>query len=532
LGRELGLALLPTPTTRVLPASASFLNCLLRLRLVIPVIDLFAGPGGLGEGFSSCRSVSNEKFEIAMSVEMEEFAHQTLRLRAFRRQFDVAPAAYWDRLRGVITNDELFGLFPEQFGAADREALRLTLSRDTASAVRDRVAHEVRGLSKWVLVGGPPCQAYSLVGRARNSGNLSYDPNADHRHVLYLEYLQLIADHSPPVFVMENVKGLLSAQYQGSSMFERIRADLERPAEALERTRRSSSSVGRSEYRLYFISPTAGLVPGVESKDFVAKAEEFGVPQARHRVVIVGVRSDLTVRNRSVRRLASVSVEDAICDLPPLSSGLSRSCHSWESFAKEIRRRKWFSGLSSSLRDEIERALSVLESTPADRGGEFVPGSNSACEPLGGWTHHETRSHMESDLERYLFASSFAAVAGRSPSLLDFPVSLLPRHENIDQALSTGHFADRFRVQVAGRPASTITSHISKDGHYYIHPDSSQCRSLTVREAARLQTFPDDYFFCGPRTAQFQQVGNAVPPLFARAIASRVLHVLLDNFAH
>jgi DNA (cytosine-5)-methyltransferase 1 len=139
---------------------------------------------------------------------------------------------------------------------------------------------------------------------------------------------------------------------------------------------------------------------------------------------------------------------------------------------------------------------------------------------------------MESDLERYLFASSFAAVAGRSPSLLDFPVSLLPRHENIDQALSTGHFADRFRVQVAGRPASTITSHISKDGHYYIHPDSSQCRSLTVREAARLQTFPDDYFFCGPRTAQFQQVGNAVPPLFASAIALRVLHVLLDNFAH
>jgi DNA (cytosine-5)-methyltransferase 1 len=133
---------------------------------------------------------------------------------------------------------------------------------------------------------------------------------------------------------------------------------------------------------------------------------------------------------------------------------------------------------------------------------------------------------MVADLERYLFASSYAAVTGVSPTLQRFPVALLPSHQNVQRALGNGLFADRFRVQLASHPSTTITSHISKDGHYYIHPDPSQCRSLTVREAARLQTFPDDYFFCGPRTAQYHQVGNAVPPLLARQIANIVAELM------
>jgi DNA (cytosine-5)-methyltransferase 1 len=133
---------------------------------------------------------------------------------------------------------------------------------------------------------------------------------------------------------------------------------------------------------------------------------------------------------------------------------------------------------------------------------------------------------MRSDLHRYLFASAYAKSEGRSPELSDFPAALLPDHRNVELALSGGYFADRFRVQLADRPSTTITSHISKDGHYYIHPDPTQCRSLTVREAARLQTFPDNYFFCGGRTAQYAQVGNAVPPLLARQIAG-IVHDLL-----
>jgi DNA (cytosine-5)-methyltransferase 1 len=185
------------------------------------------------------------------------------------------------------------------------------------------------------------------------------------------------------------------------------------------------------------------------------------------------------------------------------------------------------------------QAVDDARSRASDRGSEFVRGRSRPsahrewfCDArVGGVLNHSTRSHIPGDIHRYLFAAAFAATNGYSPKLADLPAGLLPQHENIVGDPEKAIFADRFRVQLAERPSTTVTSHISKDGHYYIHFDPSQARSLTAREAARLQTFPDNYFFCGGRTSQYQQIGNAVPPLLARQIAHVVSEILTESGA-
>jgi DNA (cytosine-5)-methyltransferase 1 len=182
----------------------------------------------------------------------------------------------------------------------------------------------------------------------------------------------------------------------------------------------------------------------------------------------------------------------------------------------------------------MKSILSSLAVPRAGRGAPFVAHSISCrYRPdwfvdgrIGGACNHEARPHIRSDLYRYLFVATFGAVYGRSPELRDFPEDLLPDHQSVREVGKEKFFDDRFRVQINDEPAATVTSHLKKDGHYFIHPDPSQCRSLTVREAARLQTFPDNYFFCGPRTSQFEQVGNAVPPLLAAQIAEIIWEVV------
>jgi DNA (cytosine-5)-methyltransferase 1 len=282
------------------------------------------------------------------------------------------------------------------------------------------------------------------------------------------------------------------------------------------------------------VNPNGDLLGEFAPEDFVVKTEEFGIPQARHRIIILGVRSDIKNIPRPLARFDAPNIEDVIGDLPRLRSGLSKqddSASAWREAVKAIVDQNWFSNgcIDEAMRKMLVTACHQVEAA-LDRGAEYIVNDHKPAfyqkwfsDPkLGGTLNHSSRGHIASDLHRYLFASVFAEKNGRSPLLQDFPKPLLPKHKNVRSALKETKFNDRFRVQLKGRPSTTVVSHISKDGHYFIHYDPTQCRSLTVREAARLQTFPDNYFFEGPRTEQYKQVGNAVPPLVAKQIAKIV----------
>lgn len=519
----------------------------------IKVIDLFAGPGGLGEGFSVFKNEHGEHpFKIVASVEKEASAHKTLTLRAFYRHFldKTVPEEYYEYLRSgdKVSAEKFFSeKFPDQWAAAKLETLGgpKALGSEDHGEIFTAIEKAIDGhKGAKVVIGGPPCQAYSLVGRARNKGNKDYSAEEDNRHFLYLEYLKVLDLAQPDVFVMENVKGILTAKVNGKSIFEQIREDLSCPARAL--------NSGRDEIE-YDLLPFAHRLSDLgsekifQNKDFVIKAEEFGIPQARHRVILLGVRKRLSPKNHQQTLLAEwqtsqcVVPEQILDDLPPLRSGLTKSknndFHTWrtnmgEAFIKTSNAVNH----SDSSQDSVQRAFDAATFEDLGQGNKFVKWNSRKKsmmpehlrmwfrdERIGGVLNHEARNHMDKDLHRYFFASCYASVnEGLSPRSMHYPDSLAPAHKN----WKSGSFVDRFKVQARNRVASTVTSHISKDGHYYIHYDSSQCRSLTVREAARIQTFPDNYFFEGNRTEQYVQVGNAVPPLLASYIAEVVFSIL------
>ncbi len=510
----------------------------------VPVIDLFAGPGGLGEGFSAFRPANGRQaFKIHLSIEKDPTAHDTLRLRSFYRQFapDAVPAKYYDVLRGKISIQSLFEAHPPEAKAARGESWKATLGLIPRAVLNGRIGHALHGCDRWVLIGGPPCQAYSVAGRSRNNGNKNYDAEADHRQFLYVEYLQVIADHWPAVFVMENVKGLLSANVNNGRLFQRILDDLRGPQEALRREERIVQAGRGHSYRVLPLTPR-NASNRIEVGDYLVSAEKHGVPQSRHRVLLVGIRDDLgDVSLPGLAEMDVVPVRRVLDGLPRLRSGLTKrdSVERWLEILASVPERRWLASADRNggreTVDVIFQTLLHLTVPKRDRGRPFIEGDFTPdYRPdwytdlhFDGVCHHETRSHLDSDIHRYLFVSGFGRAHGRSPILKEFPTDLLPAHENVAAALEDwGNFNDRFRVQVWDKPASTVTSHIAKDGHYYIHPDPSQCRSLTLREAARLQTFPDNYYFCGPRTEGYKQVGNAVPPLLAREIARSVWEVL------
>lgn len=505
------------------------------------MVDLFAGPGGLGEGFARFTPVRGGKspFHIVFSAENSLPAVKTLRLRTFYRlcrEAGAIPNSYYEYLRGEVGKP-----YDRQTEDLWREVSSEVRPVELGTTGGNELLNE--GLRKhicpenddWVLIGGPPCQAYSLVGRSRNRGIQGYRPEADARHFLYREYLNILKEYRPAVFIMENVKGILSSRVGNKWIFPQILKDLSSPSDGAGVRYRIHSLVTGDSFQY-------GDEPGdIDPRSFIMRSEDYGIPQARHRVILLGIRDDgpeTPVPGRMLRSSACMTLRHALHGLPELRSGLSRHERGVDYWRSEVHNAVMSAIDGGMDRKTMEKMLSGLREIerrefPYDRGGQFVamPRSTSLCSSakgaeflskvqsveLQGVPNHYARGHMPMDLARYLFAAKYAEI-GQSPKASNFPKSLAPKHKN----WNSGHFSDRFRVQLWDSPSSTIVSHISKDGHYFIHPDPSQCRSFTVREAARVQTFPDDYFFEGNRTEQYVQVGNAVPPMLAEKIAEIV----------
>lgn len=512
----------------------------------IPIIDLFAGPGGLGEGFMSVKGKDGKSvFDIKLSIEKDQHAHKTLTWRSFYRQFDkegkAPPKEYYDAIQESNLKkreeliEEALTKYKKEGKIAQEEAMQIELgSAEWPASKVDGIIRKRLGKNpgKWVLIGGPPCQAYSLAGRSRVGG---IDPE-DHRVYLYKEYLRIIAKHQPAVFVMENVKGLLSAKVGGESVFEMIKNDLENPKRVFKRLK-------SKKYKVHSFVTEDPQDP----RDYLIKSEEYGIPQRRHRVILLGIREDLKQDHQILSKQPKVSLKKAIGSLPKIRSRIGRkfigyksgkrkyesisdSENIWEQSIYEHRQliKKW--------NDFHLNGYGSFPNVPKyGYGSEFIEGRfnlHSKIElrewykddNLKGVANHESRSHLKQDLLRYLYSGIFAEHEDRPAKLEDFKrheKQLMPDHKSA----GSGKFVDRFKVQLPKIPATTVTSHISKDGHYFIHYDPEQCRSWTVREAARVQTFPDNYLFRGSRTAQYHQVGNAVPPYLANQIAHIIIQL-------
>lgn len=437
------------------------------------VIDLFSGAGGLTEGFA------REGFDVIAHIEKDPWACETLRTRVCyhwlkdNNQLDV----YDNYLRltesvqrNALLKEELFySTFPELHNLATNRVLNKTFGNpvqnpDTISSgdaikIISNIAKQNGVQSISTVIGGPPCQAYSLIGR----GRMKEQASNDNRNFLFKYYLDIVNEFRPRLFVFENVPGILSAK--NGQLFPAIREEFDR--------------IGY------------GLVsgPSASDRDNIIDCKDYGVYQNRRRVILFGYQKaaypkGFTYPNFDhfmVNLNESATTENALSDLPPLLAGQGSDF--------------WYKEYNNCELSQFQ--LMMRDGCP-------------------GVLNHFARSHRNADLEIYSL-QIYASLRGQKISYSQLPEAL-QFHKNSDKKV----FEDRFRVHASQEIPHTIVAHITKDGHYNIHPDPDQLRSLTVREAARIQSFPDNYLFEGPRTAQFVQVGNAVPPLLSQIIAKAV----------
>lgn len=405
---------------------------------MINYIDLFAGAGGLSEGFTQIG------FNPVAHIEMNADACDTLRTRTayFYLKKQGKLKKYKEYLSGRITREDFYEMIPKKLLDS---VLNVTMSKSTMPDIYhkiDALMESNRIQSIDVIVGGPPCQAYSLVGRSRRSDRMVGDP----RNYLYKIYADVLEHYKPKIFVFENVPGMLTANK--GSYFQ----DMEK----------TFMDIGYS----------------IDKK--IINSANFGVLQNRNRVIIIGWKNKYNLKYPEFRaNSTSYQVKDILEDLPEIQAG--ETCNEYPS----------------------EQFCDYLKRTGIRKSGDIL-------------TWHTARPHLERDKKIYRTAIENWNNNHSRLRYNDLPEELIT-HKNI-----TG-FLDRFKVVASDLPAShTMMAHISKDGHYFIHPDINQSRSITVREAARIQSFPDDYFFEGSRTSAFTQIGNAVPPLMSKGIATEI----------
>lgn len=399
-------------------------------------IDLFSGAGGLSEGFIRAG------YNAIAHVEIDSKACDTLETRLIyhklksEKRLDI----YFEYLLGKFPRKELINQYSNK--ELSDSVINTSIGGVNNKMIFEKIDKLLGNKTVDLIIGGPPCQAYSLVGRSRDKNRMKDDP----RNYLYKEYAKFLKRYSPKVFVFENVLGLISADE--GSYFKNMQAYFKRVGYNLDYT--------------------------------IQKSEDFGVLQKRRRIILIGWRKDFRFQYPEFDKFKTeYSLKDIFYDLKKIKPGYKQSI--------------------SKYTAPINEYLSRFE---IRNGVDFV-------------SQHITRPHNLQDLEIYKIAINKLLKYGERIKYPDLPEKL-KSHNNEES------FVDRFKVVDINGLSHTMVAHISKDGHHYIYPDQNQVRSLSIREAARIQSFPDDFYFEGGQGAAFKQIGNAVPPLMAYAIAKSI----------